>query len=124
MPDRQLSLQALPAWAALNDVTLLDTRIDITPGRGWGLIAEKRLTTAEETFDMPALLTVPHELILDGEAVEEYAKEDRNFRLLLDAASDKVLLLFRCLSWAQLMRMNRIRGEISCSICSCSLCIT
>lgn len=90
MPRTQLPIESLPVWSALNDISFLDAKIVSTLGRGYGLVAERNLTTVEETFDVPTLLAVPHSLVLNQEAVEEYAKENRNFRLLLDAAGRQV----------------------------------
>jgi hypothetical protein len=87
MPRTELPLELLPAWLALNDVSLYDAKVSQIEGKGCGLVADRNLSTAGgDTFDIPALLTVPHALVLNAEAVEEYAKEDRNFRQLLDAA--------------------------------------
>lgn len=91
MVRTELPIDVLPAWLALNDVCFFDVKIAETDGKGYGLLAERPLTTAENTYDVPSLLSVPHELVLNAEAVEEYAKEDRNFRLLLDAVGHQVL---------------------------------
>lgn len=36
------------------------------------------------------MIRVPHDLVLNEETVEQYAKQDRNFRALLDACGHKV----------------------------------
>ncbi len=89
MSYSQLPLKSLPAWLALNDISFYDVRIATVADRGYGLVTERKLTTAEKTFDTPSLLTIPHDLVLNAEAVAQYAKEDRNFKLLLDIVSDQ-----------------------------------
>lgn len=49
------------------------------------MACRKALSAAEQGLDESSLLRVPHSLVLNEEAVEEYAKEDRNFRQLFDA---------------------------------------
>lgn len=80
-----LPISSLPVWRALNDISFVDTSIADIPGKGYGLVANRNLTTEESTFDRPSLVSVPHNLILNAETVEQYAKQDRNFRQLLDA---------------------------------------
>ncbi|KAK3325879.1 hypothetical protein B0H66DRAFT_573601 [Apodospora peruviana] len=81
-----LPIEALPAWALLNDVAFVDVKVKAIEGKGYGLVCDRKLSTKEDTFDLPTLVTVPHNLVLNIEAVEEYAKEDRNFKQLLDVA--------------------------------------
>jgi len=90
MSHAQLPIESLPPWLILNDVSFLDVRLASIPGKGYGLVAERKLATTEKTFDIPSLLSIPHDLVLNAETVEEYAKEDRNFRQLLDAAGRQV----------------------------------
>ncbi len=53
--------------------------------------------SSKDTFDIPTLLTVPKDLILSAEAIEEYAKTDKHFRELLGAAGGVVgSLTFTC----------------------------
>ncbi|KAI1778255.1 SET domain-containing protein [Hypoxylon cercidicola] len=80
------SLSDLPAWCVLNDVNFVGVKVANISGRGYGLIAEKDLVSGDDNFEPPTLLTVPKELILSAEGVEEYAKESKDFRQLLDAA--------------------------------------
>ncbi|KAF6844857.1 set domain-containing protein [Colletotrichum musicola] len=89
MASSQLPLETLSTWAMFNDVDLVDVEAREIPGCGLGLISNKALSREEETFDIPTLLRIPHELVLSAEAVENYAKVDRNFRELLDAAGHK-----------------------------------
>ncbi|KAL1878792.1 hypothetical protein VTK73DRAFT_7549 [Phialemonium thermophilum] len=87
MPPRpELPVEALSAWSLLNNVTLLDVKVVKSREKGLGVVSERDLSTVDGTYDIPTLITVPSGLILNHEAVEEHAKEDRNFRQLLDTA--------------------------------------
>lgn len=92
MRRTKLHISALPAWCKLNDVTFIDTTVKETEGKGSGLVTERDLSS-QDTFDTPALLLIPHDLILSAEAIEEHAKVDHHFRHLLDAAGGKVNIL-------------------------------
>ncbi|OLN85540.1 SET domain-containing protein 8 [Colletotrichum chlorophyti] len=89
MATSQLSVDTLSTWAMLNNVDLVDIEAREIPGCGLGLVSNKDLSREQETFDIPALLRIPHELVVSAEAVENYAKVDKNFRQLLDAAGHK-----------------------------------
>ncbi|KAH8893416.1 SET domain-containing protein [Thozetella sp. PMI_491] len=89
MSRQALPIEALPAWSLLNDITFVDVKVADTPGQGYGLLCERNLTTENGTYDIPTLITVPRDMVLNAESVEQYAKEDRNFRQLLDAAGHK-----------------------------------
>ncbi|EPE02187.1 set domain-containing protein [Ophiostoma piceae UAMH 11346] len=82
MAHTQLPLETLPLWQSLNNVVFSSTHLAAIPAKGSGLVA------GDEGNDgsAGALISVPSELVLHVEAVEEYAKQDRNFRQLLDAA--------------------------------------
>ncbi|KAI1107058.1 SET domain-containing protein [Jackrogersella minutella] len=80
------SLNDLPAWCVLNNVAFVNAKGTDIEGRGYGLIAEKDLVNDDDNFELPALLTIPKDLILSVEGVEEYAKENKDFRQLLDTA--------------------------------------
>lgn len=91
MPRPELPIEALPTWALLNNVSFVDAAVGAQPeGQGFGLVSRRSLTTAEGDSEVPALITVPGSLVLDREAVELYAKEDRDFRRLLDAVGRQV----------------------------------
>ncbi|KAL0777894.1 hypothetical protein CaCOL14_005547 [Colletotrichum acutatum] len=92
MASTQLPLETLSTWAMFNDVDLVDVEAREIPGCGLGLLSNKELSREEETFDIPTLLRIPGELILSAEAVENYAKVDKNFRQLLEAAGRKTSL--------------------------------
>ena len=85
-----LPIDSLPAWAHFNGVSFHNVRVASTEGKGYGVVSSGDLKAAEDTSDAPALLTVPHDLVLNAAAVDEYAKEDRNFRQLLDAVGHGV----------------------------------
>jgi hypothetical protein len=90
MRRTQLPITALPAWSKLNDASFIDIGVhDLGQSTGFGLAAERALSS-RDTFDVPTLLIVPHDLILSAEAVEEHAKVDRHFNQLLEAAGGKV----------------------------------
>ena len=90
MSWQALPIETLPAWCLLNDITFVDVKVADTKAKGYGLVCDRNLSTEDSTYDIPTLLTVPHSLVLNAEAVEQYAKEDKNFRQLLDAAGHKV----------------------------------
>ncbi|KAK3946018.1 hypothetical protein QBC46DRAFT_424983 [Diplogelasinospora grovesii] len=114
-PD--LPIEALPAWTLLNDITFHDVKVAETEESGYGLVSERNLSTQEETFDVPTLITVPHSLVLNVECVEEYAKEDRNFRQLLDAAGHQStrgdILLFLLVQTALASRSSQPAAGVS-----------
>ncbi|KAI2638873.1 SET domain-containing protein [Hypomontagnella submonticulosa] len=83
------SINDLPAWCTLNDVFFFDVQVANIKDRGNGLVAKKDLINEDDTAELPSLLTVPKELVLSAEGVEEYAKENVSFRQLLDAAGHK-----------------------------------
>ena len=90
MPPPELPIADLPIWARLNDVRFGDFEVKNSEGKGYGVVCRKALTTVEQPLDESSALTVPHGLVLNVEAVEEYAKEDRNFKQLLDAVGHRV----------------------------------
>lgn len=92
MRREQLPITALPAWCKLNDVSFLDVSIQELGTKGYGIAAEKALSSEKETFDIPALLLVPKDLILSREFIDEHAKVDQHFRQLLEATGGKVAI--------------------------------
>ncbi|KUJ18403.1 SET domain-containing protein [Mollisia scopiformis] len=89
MQRLQLPINALPAWAKLNDVNFLDISVhDLGSEKGYGLVTSRALSS-EDVFDVPTLLIVPHDLILSAEAVEEHAKVDAHFKQLLEVFGGK-----------------------------------
>lgn len=89
MERAKLPIIALPAWAKLNNVDFIDTSVYNLDGKGFALRADRQLTS-KNTFDIPTLLNIPHDLVLCAETIEEHAKIDHHFRELLDAAGHKV----------------------------------
>jgi len=90
MRREQLPIAALPAWSKLNDVSLIDISIqDLGDSKGSGLVTSRALSS-KNTYDIPTLLIIPHDLILSAEAIEEHAKVDQHFRELLKVAGGKV----------------------------------
>ncbi|TRX95276.1 hypothetical protein FHL15_003968 [Xylaria flabelliformis] len=81
-------LSSLPAWCVFNSITFAGVDVADVDGRGLGLVAEKDLNN--ESNNLPALLTIPKELILSATGIEAYAKENKDFRQLLDVAGHQV----------------------------------
>ncbi|KAI0857589.1 hypothetical protein F4860DRAFT_489286 [Xylaria cubensis] len=82
-------LSSLPAWCVFNNITFSGVDVADVDGRGLGLVAEKDLNN--ESNNLPALLTIPKELILSATGIEAYAKENKDFRQLLDVAGHQSL---------------------------------
>ncbi|KAK5628675.1 hypothetical protein RRF57_004390 [Xylaria bambusicola] len=72
------------AWCMLNSIAFAGTE-----ARGLGLIAENNLNN--ENDELPALLTIPKELVLSAAGIEEYSRESKEFRQLLDVAGHQSL---------------------------------
>ena len=95
MRREQFPIESLLAWCLLNDVKFFDVKAQAIQRRGYGLVAEKQLTNKNHDNNsavqsIQPILKVPHDLILSSEGVEEYAKENKDFRQLLDAAGRQV----------------------------------
>lgn len=94
MRREQLPLSALPLWCKINNCTFFDVDVqDLGNEVGYGMVTQRTLTSQEDTFDIPALLSVTNDLVLSREAIDEYAKVDRHFRQLLDVAGGKVIYI-------------------------------
>ena len=90
MRRSQLPITALPAWSKLNDASFIDISVqDLGESKGFGLATEIALSS-KETFDVPTILIVPHDLILSAVGIEEHAKVDQHFKQLLEAAGGTV----------------------------------
>lgn len=89
MKRGHFSIDSLPAWCILNDVKFVDVKVHDIEGRGYGLLAEKDLANENDNENC-TILKVPRDLILSSQSVEEYAKENKEFRQLLDAAGHQV----------------------------------
>ncbi|KAG6036032.1 hypothetical protein E4U41_005828 [Claviceps citrina] len=84
-------MEAFPTWAHFSGVRFTGVKLQhVGHGRGLGLVAvagsDVHGSTVEQT---PAVLRVPHELVLSAEAVENYAKIDHNFQHLRHVAGRK-----------------------------------
>ncbi|CCC12472.1 hypothetical protein SMACR_06551 [Sordaria macrospora] len=79
MAQPGLPIEALPAWALLNGITFPHVKVANIEGKGFGVVSDGELKP-----EVP-LMTVPNTLVLNVKAVDEYAKEDKNFKQLLDA---------------------------------------
>lgn len=89
----QLPIDALPAWAHLNDVRFTGVEFrDVGDGKGFGLLAESDISgpIASSNDTAEAVLEISQDLVLSDEAVDDYAKVDQNFRQLLEAAGRQV----------------------------------
>jgi hypothetical protein len=81
MASTALPPAALPAWCLLNGVKLDSCQVQHIHGKGLGLIGGR----ASQSNGQQPLVSVPHNLVLSVEAVEQYAKQDVSFKQLYDA---------------------------------------
>lgn len=85
MKQASLPLETLHSWSHFNDIRLLGASVEphiVAPDgtdKGGGLLATVDHGSGE------TLLAVPLELLLSKERVEQCAKEDKNFRELIEA---------------------------------------
>ena len=91
MRREYLSVDALPAWAKLNDVSLSGVtfrRVQTDDGdKGCAVVAtEKRPETNIPSPEV--LINIPPDLILSLESVGNYAKSDRYLREVLEAVGE------------------------------------
>lgn len=90
MQRKFLPIEALPAWAELNNVEFHGVKISSLPdGKGSGVVA-----TAEHTEEGTILIRVPQELVLSLENVWMYAKSDHHLREVLEATGDYARVLY------------------------------
>ena len=82
----QLPQDAFLPWTSLNEVTFDRTVPGSIPGRGGALLARDDLNADEDMSNV--LLTVPADLILSLERVQEHAKVDKDFREVLESLAD------------------------------------
>lgn len=95
-----LPVDTLPVWAAFNAVSFHGIEIGPLPGkedRGSTVIAQRFLKGGNE----PPLMTIPRDLILSLERVQEHAKSDSDFRSVLDGLDEfgRVGQLNLCISY-------------------------
>lgn len=81
-----LPQDAFLPWAMLNEVTFNRTVPGIVPGRGGALLAKENLNADGDKSNV--LLTVPKDLIISLERVQDHAKVDKDFRELLESLRD------------------------------------
>lgn len=82
-----LPIETLPAWALFNNVQFHGIKIAPLPGhedRGSTVLAQRQLHLGQTH----PLMTVPRDLILSLERVQEHAKADADFRTILEALGD------------------------------------
>lgn len=82
----QLPSEALLPWAMLNGVTFDHAVPGIVPGRGGALLAKQSLDASDD--DSRVVLTVPRDLILSLERVQQHAKTDKDFRGVLESLGE------------------------------------
>lgn len=85
---------------SLNDAEFSSVEVQAINHKGHGLVALEKLDSDGST----PLVTVPHDLVLNAEAVENYAKADRNFKALLDACGHTVSLVALSVSFRLWLR--------------------
>jgi hypothetical protein len=88
MSSSGLPTAAFPAWALFNNLEFTHVRLEDVEGKGLGLLAEGDL--AANAGGNEALLSIPRDLVLSADAVEEFAKVDQDFKQLLDVAGHRV----------------------------------
>ena len=71
MAQPGLPIEALPAWALLNGITFPHVKVANIERKGFGLVRDGELKP-----EVP-LMAVPNSLVLNVQAVDEYAKEDK-----------------------------------------------
>lgn len=87
----------------LNDVNFIDIKVqESRESKGFGLVTERALSS-KDIFDIPTLLSIPHDLVLSAEFIEEHGKVDQHFRQLLDAAGGKVTVKLPHVRWESLI---------------------
>lgn len=77
---------AFPQWCKYNDVELLDIILSTSIRMGNHFKATRDLRNDEDNMELPLLLTVPKDMVLCAEAIQQYAKVDKNFRDIFDVA--------------------------------------
>ncbi|KAF4552631.1 Hypothetical protein D9617_9g024200 [Elsinoe fawcettii] len=105
----RLPPEALAPWAALSNIQLHDVRVSVDPAhpeRGAGVFAQKSISNSDDTH--ATLMTVPRDLILSKERIEEHAKVDKDFRELLNTLGEfgktpRILILLFLLTQSYLL---------------------
>jgi len=82
---------AVAAASKLRGVAFRDVECKSIEGKGWGLTTIKDLNTRNASIDdLPKLITIPHDLVLNQQTVDEYAKGSVEFKELYEAVGRQV----------------------------------
>lgn len=90
MPLKQLSPEAFPAWARLQNVSFGNARLQEIEGKGYGLVAVDDIETEGDEKPPASIMQVPSDLILSSASVDDYSKVDQNFKALLETIGHQV----------------------------------
>ncbi|KAI6377502.1 hypothetical protein MCOR25_002484 [Pyricularia grisea] len=85
MSQSDVPIDTLPIWSRFNGVVFDGAAIAQTEGKGYGLVAQRDLQ-AEDGEKVTVLLSVPQELLLNSESVDQYSRTDQRFKDLFDVA--------------------------------------
>lgn len=84
------AFNAFAQWCSYNDVQLLDIALAADEEKGNHFKAVRDLMNDDDNTELPLLLTVPKDMVLSAEAIHQYAKVDKNFRDIYNAAGHQV----------------------------------
>lgn len=118
----QLPSEALLPWAMLNEVSFDRTVPGISEDRGGALLAKENLNADDD--ESRILLTVPRDLILSLERVQEHAKVDKDFREVFESLGDfgRVGSIFRSIRHPDYRRSSPMKHCYTLSLLSHVLC--
>ena len=107
MQRKFLPIEALSAWAELNNVEFNGVKISSLPdGKGSGIVA-----TVDHTEENAILMKIPQELVLSLDNVWVYAKSDQHLREVLEATGDYArVLCLKPIAARRLLMGARQRG--------------
>lgn len=93
MKREYLPLETLPSWAHLNGITtngVAFQKLAPTDGadKGTAIVATEERSNANEEAGGDVLLSVPADMVLSLQTVENHAKSDRYLREVLDAVGE------------------------------------
>lgn len=110
--DHLAALSTFPQWCAFNDAQLRDIVLTSESGKGNYFKATRDLSNDEDNAEPPVLLTVPKDLVLSAEALQQYAKVDQNFRDIYDAVGHPVIIPRLCRNILPVSPANQIYSRI------------
>jgi hypothetical protein len=84
------ALDAFPQWCTYNDAQLLDIFLATDSEKGNHFMCSSDLRNDDDNVELPLLLTVPKDMVLSADAIQQYAKVDKNFRDIYSAAGRQV----------------------------------